>query len=56
MAKIKIEDLAKDVKISEEEMKKILGGVSPVPIPYQPSWYSPIRISPSYRFLTPEND
>jgi len=28
MAKIKIVDLPKDKKISEEEMKKVLGGIS----------------------------
>jgi len=35
MVKIKIKDLSKNEKISEKEMKKILGGISSVPIPFE---------------------
>ncbi len=57
MAEMKIEDLPRDQKISKEEMRRVLGGSMPVPLPYQPSrWYSSTRVSPSYWFLTPEND
>ena len=34
MAKIKIKDLPKDEKISEEEMKKVMGGWTYSPISY----------------------
>jgi hypothetical protein len=34
--RIKIEDLPKDMKITPEEMKKILGGIDTVPLPESP--------------------
>ena len=36
MARIKISDLPKDMKISKVEMKKILGGVGTWPTPERP--------------------
>jgi hypothetical protein len=36
MAKIKIRDIAKDQKISREEMKKVFGGVEPTTFPKLP--------------------
>ena len=33
MARIKIEDLPKDLKISEKDMKMIRGGIDTVPLP-----------------------
>jgi hypothetical protein len=45
MAKIKIKDLSKGVKVSEEELKRVRGGISkrdlfplssPFPFPYPP--------------------
>ena len=33
MARIKIEDLPEDMKISKEEMKKVMGGVEPTTFP-----------------------
>ena len=37
MARIKINDLPKDVKISKEEMKRVLGGIGTWPTPERPS-------------------
>jgi hypothetical protein len=34
--RIKIEDLPKDLKISDEEMRKIMGGIDTVPLPESP--------------------
>ena len=34
MAKIKIDDLPEDKKISKEEIKRVMGGVVPGPLPY----------------------
>ena len=45
MGRIKIEDLPKDVEISKEEMRKVIGGSLPVPMPY------PIR-QISYGYFT----
>jgi len=33
MARIKIKDLPKDIQISQQEMKNVLGGVNPIPSP-----------------------
>jgi hypothetical protein len=37
MARIKIKDLPRDRKISKEEMKKILGGISSEPVYLRPN-------------------
>ena len=43
MAKIKISDLKKDVKVSKDEMKKVLGGVPfGAPVAFNPSVAQPI--------------
>ena len=52
MAKIKIEDLPADQKISKEEMKKVMGGVYtfswasslPVPLPSPSPDYSAVQM------------
>ena len=36
MARIKISDLPKDMKISKDEMKRVLGGGSTLPVPDMP--------------------
>ena len=33
MARVKIKDLPKDTKISKEEMRKVMGGTLPIPLP-----------------------
>jgi hypothetical protein len=41
--RIKIEDLPKDMKITPEEMRKVLGGIDTVPLPEMPIYsYIPI--------------
>lgn len=52
MAKIKIKDLPKDEKISEEEMRKVMGGDLPIPIQRVSSFYS-IDLRRQYTFATP---
>jgi len=37
MTKIKILDLPRDLKISQDEMRKVLGGIDTVPLPDMPS-------------------
>jgi hypothetical protein len=37
MARIKILELPRDMKISQDEMKKVLGGIDTVPLPEMPS-------------------
>ena len=46
MAKIKIEDLPKDIEMTPEEIKKVMGGVLPIP---RPTPYQPYQIRPSWR-------
>jgi len=41
MARIKINDLPKDVTISKEGMKSVLGGGSTLPLPDRPPWDDP---------------
>jgi len=48
MARIKIQDLPGDVKISQDEMKKVLGGIDTVPLPDMPSLF--LRRMVSTRF------
>ena len=49
MARIKIKDLPKDMKITKEEMKRIQGGISSEPVYFQP--YLKISGEPVYSFL-----
>lgn len=39
MARIKIQDLPRDMKISQDEMRKVLGGIDTVPLPDMPSLF-----------------
>ena len=39
MARTRIEDLPKDVKISKGEMKRVLGGIGTWPTPEKPSGF-----------------
>ena len=45
MARIKIKDLPKDVRVSQQEMKNVLGGVNPIPSP------RPIRLDSKQVYL-----
>ncbi len=37
MTRIKIQDLPRDLKISQAELKSVLGGIDTVPLPERPS-------------------
>jgi|APFre7841882590_1041340.scaffolds.fasta_scaffold174897_1 hypothetical protein len=37
MTRIKILDLPRDMKVSEAEMRKVMGGIDTVPLPDMPS-------------------
>lgn len=56
MARIKINDLPKDQKISKEEMKFIMGGINPQPSPMPiPPYYDVTRITSSYLILNSDS-
>jgi len=38
MARIRVNDLPKDMKVSKHEMKMILGGIDTVPLPEKQAW------------------
>jgi hypothetical protein len=41
VARIKIKDLPRDKKITKEEMKRILGGISSEPVYFTPGIFQP---------------
>jgi hypothetical protein len=49
MTRIKIQDLPKDMKISKDQMRKVLGGIDTAPLPEMPVRFGREREIP-YRF------